>query len=121
MKQEAQLEKVFYRLDLTPAEYTMLLNTVRSTKKEYLIKTLEKAKKVQRTETKAKAVAQAREARTRATDKKIEDAIHLLMMQGQELTVYAIAKEAKVSYNTVRTRSELIRKYRPRERNGDDE
>jgi len=45
---------------------------------------------------KATAVRQAR------AKEKIQNAINLLMLEGKEVTAYAVAKTAKVSYNTAK-------------------
>ena len=44
----------------------------------------------------------AREALQAKTKEKIQNAINLLKMQGEEITPYRVAKEAGVSYNTAK-------------------
>ncbi len=102
----------FYRLDLGRADYASLLNAVKSTGKENILKIILDARLIERAEAKVKAIAEARQARTRQTDEKIENALRLLVMEGREITTYSVAKMAKVSYNTVKRRQELLSKYR---------
>ncbi len=54
------------------------------------------SQKKQESAQRARAVLQAR------TKEKIQNAINLLKMQGEEITAYRVAKEAGVSYNTAR-------------------
>jgi len=48
------------------------------------------------------AIKQATKAKERVTREKILNAINILRSEDKQLTAYAIAKESKCSYNTVR-------------------
>ncbi len=48
------------------------------------------------------AAAAATKIRQQRVKEKIQNAINLLKMQGEEITAYKIAKEAGVSYNTAK-------------------
>ncbi len=51
---------------------------------------------------KTDAAKKATAIRQKRTKEKIQNAINLLKMQGEEITAYKIAKEAGVSYNTAK-------------------
>ena len=53
----------------------------------------------------AKKVESAKKAtaiRVKRTKEKIDNAVNLLRFQGKEITPYAVAKEAEISYNTAK-------------------
>ena len=52
-------------------------------------------------------IAKAREKRTKDTNKKIENAINILMFENKKLTTYSVAKAAGVSYNTINKNDEI--------------
>jgi uncharacterized protein (DUF2384 family) len=49
-----------------------------------------------------KGIAKATEARSKATKKKIENAINIIRMEGEEITPYKVAKVAGVHFNTAK-------------------
>jgi hypothetical protein len=51
---------------------------------------------------KTDAARRATEIRKKRTQEKIQNAINLLKMEGKEITPYAVAKVAGVSYNTAK-------------------
>jgi len=51
---------------------------------------------------KQESARHAREALQAKTRKKIQNTINLLIMQGEKITAYKVAKEAGVSYNTAK-------------------
>ncbi len=51
---------------------------------------------------KQESAKRAREALQAKTKEKIENAINLLKLEGKEITPYAVAKTAKISYNTAK-------------------
>ena len=51
---------------------------------------------------KQESARRAREALQRKTREKIQNAINLLKLEGKEITPYAVAKVAGVSYNTAK-------------------
>jgi len=53
-------------------------------------------------EKKLESAKRAREALQARTKEKIENAINLLKLEGKEITPYAVAKVAKISYNTAK-------------------
>ena len=54
-----------------------------------------------------KGMSKAREKRTKDTNKKIEAAINILVMENKKLTTYSVAKKAEVSYNTINKNGEI--------------
>ena len=58
--------------------------------------------------TKRNATAKANDIRVQKARKKIEIAINLLRLEGRDITVYSVSKEAKVSFNTVKKYKYLI-------------
>jgi len=58
--------------------------------------------KAKSTEKQRKAAEYATKVRQERAIRKINDAVNLLRMEGRKVTAYAVAKEAGVSYNTVR-------------------
>jgi len=52
------------------------------------------------TEKKSKATKKATKTRQEAAKKKIEASVNMMRMFNQKITVYSVAKEAQVSYNT---------------------
>ena len=56
-----------------------------------------------------KGIEKARNSRTKEAKRKIEKAISNLIFENKKLSVYSVAKEAGVSYNTV-NKSEDIKK-----------
>ena len=54
-----------------------------------------------------KGMSKAREKRTKDTNKKIENAINILMFENKKLTTYSVAKAAGVSYNTINKNDEI--------------
>jgi hypothetical protein len=54
-----------------------------------------------------KGAANARAVRTKATKAKIASAINILSFENKKISVYSVAKEAKVSFNTVNKDEEL--------------
>jgi len=51
---------------------------------------------------KQEAAAKATKTRQEKAKRKIQDAINLLRLEGEEITVYKVAKKAGVSYNTAK-------------------
>jgi len=51
---------------------------------------------------KQEAAAKATKTRQEIAKRKIQDAINLLRLEGEEITAYKVAKKAGVSYNTVK-------------------
>ena len=51
---------------------------------------------------KQEAAAKATKTRQENAKRKIQDAINLLRLEGEEITAYKVAKKAGVSYNTVK-------------------
>ncbi|MFA9373754.1 hypothetical protein [Poseidonibacter sp.] len=52
------------------------------------------------TDKKTNATKKATKARQEAAKKKIEASVNMMRMFNQKITVYSVAKEAQVSYNT---------------------
>ena len=67
-----------------------------------LITELEKEQQQAKTEKRKRAAAKATETRQKKAKEKIQNAINLLRLQGEEINPYRIAKTAKISYNTAR-------------------
>jgi len=63
---------------------------------------INKPKKIKRSDNKIYASYKATQARTKKAKEKIQNAINILRMQDKKLTHYSIAKEANVSYLTVK-------------------
>ena len=57
---------------------------------------------------KVKAAAKATEARTSKAKRKIENALNMMRLEGKPVSVYLVAKEAGVSYNTANKYAYLI-------------
>lgn len=51
---------------------------------------------------KRNATIKATETRERAVKKKMENAINLMMLEGEKITAYSIAKKAEISYNSAK-------------------
>jgi uncharacterized membrane protein YgaE (UPF0421/DUF939 family) len=57
---------------------------------------------------KQKAVEKATSTRSKKAKQKIENAINILRLENKEITVYAVSKTAKVSYNTAKKYENFI-------------
>lgn len=62
------------------------------------------------TDKKSKATAKATKTRQDMAKKKIETAVNMMRMFNQKITIYSVAKEAKVSYNTASKYKDFILK-----------
>ena len=97
------------RLDLTQHEYLFLIKAINESnlleilenKYDFLIEKLQSFKLIERGD-KGIAANKAREALQEQTKKKVENAINLLRMEQKEITPYAVAKTANISYNTAK-------------------
>jgi response regulator of citrate/malate metabolism len=97
------------RLDLTQHEYLFLIKAINESnlleilenKYDFLIEKLQSFKLIERGD-KGIAAIKAREALQEQTKKKVENAINLLRMEQKEITPYAVAKTANISYNTAK-------------------
>jgi len=58
--------------------------------------------KAQSTEKQKRAAEYATKIRQERVKRKIQDAINILRLQGEEITAYKVAKTAGVSYNTAK-------------------
>lgn len=98
------------RLDLTQHEYLSLIRAINKSnlleillenEYDFLIEKLQSFKQIERGD-KGIAVVKAREALQEQTKEKVQNAINLLRMEQKEITAYAVAKTAKISYNTAK-------------------
>ena len=97
------------RLDLTQHEYLFLIKAINESnlleilenKYDFLIEKLQSFKLIERGNKNIAAI-KAREALQEQTKKKVENAINLLRMEQKEITPYAVAKTANISYNTAK-------------------
>jgi len=103
-----------FRLDLTEDELITLRIIWRETKilkqhdqykSEDSYKTLDKMiakpKIIMHSDKKSEATRTATEARSKKAKLKIENAINILKLYNKKITIYRVAKEAGISYNTV--------------------
>ena len=60
------------------------------------------------TEKKSKATKKATKTRQEVAKKKIEASVNMMRMFNQKITIYSVAKEAQVSYNTASKYKEYI-------------
>jgi len=60
------------------------------------------------TEKKTKATQKATKTRQEAAKKKIEASVNMMRMFNQKITIYSVAKEARVSYNTASKYKDFI-------------
>ena len=67
-----------------------------------LVNKLKNAKVIKESPKKKEAVATARTKRSEKVKCAIQNAINLLRMEDRDITPYAVAKEANISYNTAR-------------------
>lgn len=104
------MAQTFYRLDLSPEDYTTLKDTLKESGQEDIIKMIDDAKKLKVSEAKRQAIARARQAKSEQTKAKIVNAIYLLRLEGKPLSMYAIAKTAGVSPNTAKKYQDFIEK-----------
>ena len=109
---QIKLEDEVYkmRLDLTQHEYLFLIKAINKSnlleilqEEEYslLIEKLQSFKQIERGNKNIAAI-KAREALQEQTKEKVQNAINLLQMEQKEITPYAVAKTANISYNTAK-------------------
>lgn len=97
-----------YTIKLTDEEYQNLLNLFQRmrwadvSKKNYFLKMMDKAKKVENTEKLKKAQNKAREAKKSKTLSKIRGGIKKTLREQNKLSYYAISKNSGVSYQTLK-------------------
>jgi len=97
------------RIELEDIEYSNLLNIIKFAQEndrcvvdKFLVEKIKNPKFIKRSPEKRFAVEKAREDRTKKVKEKIQNAINLLRMQNKEITAYAVAKEAGISFVTAR-------------------
>jgi len=73
-----------------------------------LILKIEKEENKEISNKKIKAIDKARNERTKIVKKKIETAINQLRMYQKKITVYSVAKEAGISFNTAKKYKSFI-------------
>jgi len=104
-------DNLIYRLDLDFNQFQQLqqyINKIDNVSKEDLFyfnemkEIVNAPKKIKHSAKKHTAVKTATEARTKKAKEKILNAINILRMEDKKLTHYSIAKEANVSYVTVK-------------------
>ena len=106
-------EIAYYRLDLIDFEMDILqkyFNTINESKvydedKYYfnsLIEKIQNPKKIKLSYKKSSAALDATRARSKKAKDKIENAMNILRMENKKMTYYSIAKNAGVSYSTVK-------------------
>ena len=98
------------RLDLSDGDFARLIRALENAGEGELVEIVQRKRKRVRSmsEARRKALAAAREERTRRAKEEIENAINLLRLMNQKITVAAVAREAGVSYATAK-------KYLPQE------
>ena len=98
-------ENISYRIDLTVEEYAELKDLVSKSRRKNLetIKDkLHNVKKIDSTNKRLYGTKKANQVKIDTSKQKIASAIDKLNFDGKEVTIYAVAKIAKMSYNTVK-------------------
>ena len=111
-KRECPLEvlEAKYRLDLNLDEIILLKRIITDVKVDdydledfnSLIEKIENPKMIKRSKKKVKAAQKVALSKEDKSIEKIENAINILKLYNKKITVYAIAKEAGISYNTAK-------------------
>ena len=99
-----------YRLDLNLDEIILLKRIITDVKVDdydledfnSLIEKIENPKMIKRSKKKVKAAQKVALSKEDKSIEKIENAINILKLYNKKITVYAIAKEAGISYNTAK-------------------
>jgi len=90
------LKEYIEKIDITEM-YELHISTFNEIKEK-----INNPKKIKISDKKYSAAKSATEARTKKAKDKIQNAINILRMQNKKITHYSIAKEAGVSYVTVK-------------------
>jgi response regulator of citrate/malate metabolism len=105
------------RLDMTLVEYELLKKLLEnaSVDIEYECawakdELMNKVQNIKQFDISGKIVAtkKANEKKQETSKKKIENAVNMLRLEGKEITAYAVAKVAGISYNTARKYLKLM-------------
>ena len=105
------------RLDMSLVEYELLKKLLESAtvSEEYECAwakddLLKKVQNIKQFDISGKIVAtkKANEKKQETSKKKIENAVNMLRLEGKEITAYAVAKVAGISYNTARKYLKLM-------------
>ena len=104
------------RITITEIEYEKLKNIVDFSLFDsseidclnFIIEKIEADRNKKVSGKKIRAVAKATEARINKAKRKIETALNLMRLEGKAISVYLVAKEAGVSYNTANKYAYLI-------------
>lgn len=99
-----------YRIDLDMYQLHILkkyINTLEVSEEDVIMfneikEKVNNPKKIKRSVKKLMATDKATEARTAKAKEKIQNAINILRMENKKITHYSIAKQAEVSYLTVK-------------------
>ena len=105
------------RLDMSLVEYELLKKLLESAtvSEEYECawakdELMNKVQNIKQFDISGKIVAtkKANEKKQETSKKKIENAVNMLRLEGKEITAYAVAKVAGISYNTARKYLKLM-------------
>jgi len=99
----------YYRYDLTEYEHNHLQEIIKHIQENNLLQidktlkeTLINPTRIEYSHKKTLAPKKATQQRIKNAKKKIQDAINILNLENKKVTHYSIAKQAEVSYNTVK-------------------
>lgn len=106
------------RITITDGEYESLkdlymFGTLNNKEYDLIESLLDKAEIENKKEVSPKKVSAAKKAtdkRTQNAKKKIENALNLMRLENKPISVYLVAKEAGVSYNTANKYQDIINK-----------
>jgi DNA-binding protein H-NS len=101
-------EKSIYRLDLNNIEIKILQDIINNidTNNNLILKNLQdkinNPKLIKKSNKKLEAIKEARKAKEKQISEKIENAMNLLRLYNKKITIYNIAKEASIAYQTAK-------------------
>ena len=99
----------YYKIKLDEEQYRKLMWYLQDNNQELYEMIKENKEMVHIYGSKVRRTQKATKAKIEKSKEKIRNAINLLKMEGKEITAYAVAKTAGISYNTAKKYLEQIK------------